>query len=55
MKKIPREQLERVCRMYNSRTDAAKALGISPTGLSRALKSEGLEGLWSRKQDKPSN
>ena len=35
---VTKKQLERVCRMYKTSSDAARALGISNTSISRRCK-----------------
>ena len=44
-----REQIERVCRMYKSNTDACKALGIGRTTFQRALKRYGIIPSWKKR------
>ena len=45
---ISKEQLERVCRMYNSNRDAARALGTSDATIRRWCNELGVESPYSR-------
>lgn len=43
---VSREQAERVCRMYHTRADAARALGIASKNLQRILDRYGIKPHW---------
>ena len=47
---VTKKQLERVCRMYKTSSDAARALGISNTSISRLCKRLDVETPSRRKK-----
>ena len=49
---VSKKQMERVCRMYRTNSDAGKALGINPSSVARICKRHGLVSP-SQKNKKP--
>jgi hypothetical protein len=47
--KVTKDELERACRMYRNRSDAARALGVAPTSMDRIFVRLGVESPWKRK------
>ena len=50
MKKIDRERIERVARLYASNEEASQALGIAPGSFSRLCRLYGIETPYARKR-----
>jgi transposase-like protein len=48
--RVSKEQLERVCRMYRFKKDAAMALGIAGTSMSRLCRRHGIIPPWYKKK-----
>ena len=47
---VPREQVERVARIYHNSGDASRALGITTRSFSRLCRQYGIETPWMRKR-----
>lgn len=50
MRKIERERLERVARLYASNEEASRALGIAPGSFSRLCRLYGIETPYARRR-----
>ncbi|MBT4101326.1 MAG: hypothetical protein HOM68_24345 [Gemmatimonadetes bacterium] len=50
MTSVPRDQIERVARIYHSNLDAARALGIAQRSFSRLCKRYEVETPYARKR-----
>ena len=49
MRKTPKEQIERVARLYRNNTDASRALGITVHAFSRLCRQYGIETPYARR------
>jgi len=54
MNPIPREDLERVARMYKSNKEASQALGIHPGSFARLCRRHGIDTPYVRLHRRPS-
>lgn len=53
MESISLKRLERICRMYKSNSDAARALGVAPGSITKMCKRLGIETPSSRHKNEP--